>query len=77
MEEILRKQNGVELVQVGDLSYEVRYNGTKLHDDLITNYEDASLFMNGIFLGVRMVETYGLEVFRAVETIIEEQNGTV
>jgi ABC-type lipoprotein release transport system permease subunit len=72
MEHIIKKINGITLID-NDGTYRIEYDGAVLLEET-TDLQDAELSMNGILLGIHMAETYGLEVFKAVEKVVTEQN---
>ena len=84
MSEIIKLEKGISLVK-HDTHFSIEYGKEQLgtvdilfdEEPYISDSEDdAERFFNGILLGIRLVETYGIEIFAAVEKVVSDQNGT-
>lgn len=80
MGEVIKLEKGISLVRHNNY-FSVDYGGEELSTvDIIFDEEshisdakdDAERFFNGVLLGIRLVETYGLEIFKAVEKVVTD-----
>lgn len=75
MAELIKLEKGVSLIKHDDGdNYTIEYNNQVLMT-IVSEFgedTDAITAFNAVILGIRLVETHGLEVFKAVEKVVAD-----